>query len=60
LKSRQPEIRLGDADESRALLAGIALRIGQMMEPVCSGASFDEGVTLRFFLAASYSRKPFY
>ncbi|KAI3329249.1 hypothetical protein HD806DRAFT_530646 [Xylariaceae sp. AK1471] len=45
LKSDKPEIRLGDGDESRAVLEDIALRVGQMMEPVCSGASFDEDST---------------
>ncbi|KAI8623852.1 hypothetical protein F5Y19DRAFT_491850 [Xylariaceae sp. FL1651] len=45
LISAKKNIKDGDENNRRTTLAKIALRTGQMMEPVCTGATFDEDST---------------
>ncbi|KAI1185676.1 hypothetical protein F5B17DRAFT_432330 [Nemania serpens] len=45
LKSDKLGINPGNASVDKAVFEDIALRIGQAMEPVCSGAAFDEDST---------------
>ncbi|KAI1824508.1 hypothetical protein F4861DRAFT_538967 [Xylaria intraflava] len=45
VKSRKLGTKLGSDGESKVVLEETVQRIGQMMEPVCSGASFDEDST---------------
>ncbi|RYC62528.1 hypothetical protein CHU98_g3687 [Xylaria longipes] len=45
LKSNQLEIQLDNDGEHVSALEQVTLRIGQMMEPVGSGAAFDEDLT---------------
>ncbi|KAJ2976000.1 hypothetical protein NUW58_g8201 [Xylaria curta] len=47
LKSGKLGIQPDDDDKYRLVLEAVTLQIGQMMEPICSGAAFDEGVFLR-------------
>ncbi|GAP87353.2 putative tRNA nucleotidyltransferase protein [Rosellinia necatrix] len=42
LKSDRFESRLGDDVDPKPALHEIALQIGQMIEPICSGATYDE------------------
>ncbi|KAI0451456.1 hypothetical protein F5B21DRAFT_527977 [Xylaria acuta] len=45
LKSNKPGVQLDDDGKYNTVLEEIALRIGQLMEPGCSGAAFDEDLT---------------
>ncbi|KAI0438800.1 hypothetical protein F4803DRAFT_81694 [Xylaria telfairii] len=45
LNKLEKQLDRDDDDKYKIVLEEISLRIGQMMEPVCSGATFDEDLT---------------
>ncbi|KAI0401788.1 hypothetical protein F4802DRAFT_395711 [Xylaria palmicola] len=45
LKSNKFTARLNGHEEDSAILSDLALHVGQLMEPICSGAAYDEDST---------------